>query len=126
VTLRWAIPLILLVACARQPLPEGDAPPPDIRNAEITIIVKNQHWLDINIYLMRGTLSERLGMASGPSDKVFTVPWTKVGGSGQIRLRADPVGQGRGHLTEFFMVRPGSVVEWTIGSGLRYSNIAVY
>jgi hypothetical protein len=124
--LRRLLPFLVLAACSRQPEPEGDAPPPDIRNAEITVVIKNEHFLDINVYLVRGTLSERLGTANGPSEKVFSVPWTRVGGSGQIRLRADPLGQGGGLVTEFFMVRPGSVVEWTIGSGLRYSNLAVY
>jgi hypothetical protein len=117
---------LLLVACGRQPQPSPDATPPDVRNAEITVVVKNQHWLDINVYLLRGTASDRLATVTGASEKVVSVPWTRIGGSGQLRLRADPIGQSGELYTEVISVRPGSVVEWTIGSGLRQSNVGVY
>ncbi len=125
-SIRRFAPVLFLLACGRQPSPDTEAPPPDIRNAEITVVVKNQHWLDLNVYIIRGTLSERLGTARGPADQVFSVPWSRVGGSGHIRLRADPVGQGGNLVTDFFTVRPGAVVEWTIGSGLRQSGISVF
>lgn len=118
--------LLLLPACARQAEHDPDAPPPDIRNAEVTIIVNNQHWLDINIYLIRGTLGDRIGTATANSSKIFSLPWTRVGGSSEIRLRGDPIGQPGALYTEHISVRPGSVVEWTVGTGMRQSNVAVY
>lgn len=119
------VPLMFVVACARQPEPSDDAPSPDLTTAEITIVVKNQHWLDLNVYLLRGTYHKRLGIAGSSSTKVFSVSWSEVGASA-IRLGADPIGDRATLSTELLAVRPSSVVEWTIGSGLRQSNVSVY
>jgi hypothetical protein len=123
--LRWLmLPLVLLLACARQPEPSDNAPSSDLTTAEITVVVKNQHWLDLNVYLIRGTYQKRLGIAGSSSTKVFSVSWSEVGGSA-VRLGADPIGDRTGLSTELLAVRPSSVVEWTIGSGLRQSNVSV-
>ena len=98
----------------------------DGRNAEVTILVRNRHWLDLNIYLIRGTVSERLATAGGLSEKIISLPWRRITGSGTIRLGADPVGQNRGIVSETIVVRPSSVVEWTIESDLRASHVSVY
>ena len=99
---------------------------PDLRNAEVTILVRNRHWLDLNIYLIRGTVSERLATAGGLSDKIISLPWRRVEGAGTIRLGADPIGQNRGIRTEIIQVRPSSVVEWTIESNLRGFQVSVF
>ena len=99
---------------------------PDFRNAEVTIMVRNQHWLDLNIYLVRGTSTERLATAGGLSTKVITLPWQRLGGAGTLRLGADPIGQDRGIVSEMVQVRPSSVVEWTIESDLRNSYVSVF
>lgn len=99
---------------------------PDLRNAEVTILVRNRHWLDLNIYLIRGTVSERLATAGGLSDKIISLPWRRVEGAGTIRLGADPIGQNRRIRTEIIQVRPSSVVEWTIESNLRGFQVSVF
>ena len=63
---------------------------------------------------------------TGLSDRIISLPWRRVEGSGTIRLGADPIGQLRGVTTEMILVRPSSVVEWTIESGLRASFVSVY
>lgn len=119
--------------CLNRPAPgavnQADSIPDresDLRNAEVTILVRNRHWLDVNIYLIRGTVSERLGTAVGLSDRVISLPWRRVEGGGTMRLAADPIGQNRGVITETILVRPSSVVEWTIESGLRGFHVAVF
>lgn len=104
----------------------GPAERPDLSNAEVTILVRNRHWLDVNIYLIRGTVSERLATAAGLSEKIISLPWRRVEGAGTIRLGADPIGQNRGIMTETILVRPSSVVDWTIESGLRGFHVSVY
>lgn len=125
VFIRRTLVLMLLFACARPPEPGENALPPDLRNAEITVVIKNQHWLDVNVYLMLGSSRHRLGTAGSLATKVFSVPWYRIGGS-TIRLQADPIGDRTSLSTEFLTVRPGSVVEWAIGSGLRQSTVSVY
>ena len=104
----------------------ASAEEPDFRNAEITILVRNRHWLDLNIYLMHGRVTERLATAAGLSDIVISLPWRRVDGAGTIRLGADPIGQNRGIVTEMIQVRRSAVVEWTIESGLRGSQVSVF
>jgi hypothetical protein len=99
---------------------------PDLRNAEVTILIRNRHWLDVNIYLIRGRVSERLATAAGLSEKVISLPWRRVEGASIIRLGADPIGQNRGIITETIQVRPSSVVDWTIESGLRGFHVSVF
>jgi hypothetical protein len=98
----------------------------DLRNAEVTIMIHNHHWLDLNIYLVRGPVTERLATATGLTTKVISLPWRRVEGAGTIRLGADPIGQNRGVVTETIVVRPSSVVEWTIESGLRGFFVSVF
>ena len=125
--------LLCLTGCAHRSAP-GTATEPDsdlaeerdFRNAEVTILVRNRHWLDLNVYLIRGSVSERLGTVTGLSDRIISLPWRRVEGSGTIRLGADPIGQLRGVTTEMILVLPSSVVEWTIESGLRASFVSVY
>ena len=124
--MHWLCPLVLLLAaCARPPESSDSAPPPDLQNAEITVVVNNQHWLDLNIYLVQGPSRRRLGIAPSQSSKVISVPWARITGS-TIRLGGDPFGDRASLVTDFLAVRPNAVVEWTVGSGLRQSSASVY
>jgi hypothetical protein len=127
------VAILGLTGCAARSAPNGGNAPDsaasagdDLRNAEVTILIRNHHWLDLNIYLIRGSVSEQLGTAGGLSERVISLPWRRVAGGGTIRLGADPIGQSRGVTTETIVVRPSSVVEWTIESGLRGSHVSVY
>ncbi|MEO8200228.1 MAG: hypothetical protein ABI679_06895 [Gemmatimonadota bacterium] len=130
---RFLIPILLLgfAACARK-APAGGEPGPDsppaqdLSNAEVTIVIVNHHLLDITVYLMRGGNLQRLGTAPGLSTKIFSVPWRRVEGRGEIRLAADPIGQNATIRTEYLVVRPGSVVEWAIESVLTQSSVSVH
>lgn len=124
-SVRWVSIALILAACAAPPKPAGDAPSPGLQNAELIVIVNNQHWLDVNIYLMRGTHPERLGTAGSQASKVFSISWSRIEGS-TIRLSADPIGDRTTISTELLAIRPSAVVEWTIGSGLRQSSVSVY
>lgn len=110
-------------AAASDSVMSGEA---DFRNAEVTILVRNRHWLDLNIYLLHGRVTERLATASGLSEKIISLPWRRVDGAATIRLGADPIGQNRGVVTDQIQVRPSAVVEWTIESGLRGFQVSVF
>lgn len=110
--------------CAR-PNPD-DPPAPDLRNAEITLQVVNQHWLDVNVYLVTlGGNEDRVGTVNASSTRTFPIPWTRIGRS-QFRLKADPIGARTPLYTDPVTVQPSSAVEWTIRSGLRGSVVSVF
>ncbi|MEO8294783.1 MAG: hypothetical protein ABI613_04640 [Gemmatimonadota bacterium] len=123
--------LLFLLACAgKAPAGSGaqpDSAPPseDLTHAEITTVVVNHNLLDMTVYLVRGGNLQRLGTAPGLSTRIFSVPWRRIEGRGEMRLAADPVGQNGTIRTEYIIVRPGSVVEWIIESVLTQSTVSV-
>jgi hypothetical protein len=124
--------LLLAAGCAGRragdsaPGPDSTAVGTDLTNAEITIVINNHHLLDMTIYLFRGNHPERLGTAPGLSSKIFSLPWRRVEARGEVRLGADPLGQNGRITTDFLIVRPGSVVEWTIENVLTQSSVSVH
>lgn len=124
--------LTLVAACARKPAatnPSPDSAPAaeeNLSNAEITVVIDNHNLLDMTVYLIRGNHPERLGTAPSLSTRIFSLPWRRVEGRGEIRLAADPIGQNGTIRTEFLVVRPGSVVQWTIENVLSQSSVSVH
>jgi hypothetical protein len=124
--------LVLLYGChgrvsaANSPTPDSTPAEEDLTHAEITIVIANHNLLDMTIYLVRGGNLERVGNAPGLSTKVFSLPWRRVDGRGEVRLAADPIGQNSTIRTEYLIVRPGSVVEWTIENVLTQSVVSVH
>ncbi len=116
---------ILCLGCHNRTA-DGSPAPVDAPRADIILLVRNHHWLDLNVYLMRGTLKQRLGTVTGASEKSFNIPWARLAGETGLRLLADPVGQREELREEVLAVNPGSVVEWTIEGGMRSSSISVY
>jgi hypothetical protein len=126
-----AILLTLAGGCARRPAASGAEPDsspgaePDFRNAEVTILIRNHNLLDMTVYLIQNGHPERLGTAPGLSSKIFSLPWRRVDGKGEIRLGADPIGQNGMIRTESLVVRHSSIIEWTIESVLSQSSVTV-
>jgi hypothetical protein len=103
------IPLLLLLALgactsARQ---RGPLPPAQERT---TVRVENQNFLDMNIYVLRGTQRVRLGMVTGVSTRTFTLPDNLVFGMATLRFQADPVGRQQAPISHEITVRAGEQV----------------
>ncbi|MCG8607656.1 hypothetical protein MJD09_22060 [bacterium] len=65
------------------------------RKFEATIEVQNQSWLDMRIYVLRASHRTLLGLVTGSSTRVFTIPSDLIFGSTSLRFIADPVGSRR-------------------------------
>ncbi len=124
-TLNVVLLAILCLGCHNRTA-DGSPAPVDAARADITLLVRNHHWLDINVYMMRGNVRQRLGTVTGASEKTFNIPWARLVGQAGLRLIADPVGQIGELGEEVNAVNPGSVVEWTIEGGMRSSSVSVY
>lgn len=117
---------ILLPAACHHADPDGPPAPADAPRAEVTLLVRNHHWLDINVYLVRGNIRQRLGTVTGTADKRFSIPWSRLDGQTGLQLIADPVGQTGQLRSDLVAIRPGSDVEWTIENGMRSSTMTVF
>jgi hypothetical protein len=76
--------------------------------------VENQGFNDMVIYAVSGGQRVRLGLATGNSTKLFTVPTSLLRGGGPIRFLADPIGGNRSPVSDEMTVHPGDLVTLTI------------
>lgn len=92
-------------ACARGGRSAAVAP-----EARTTVRVRNQGFLDMNVYVIRGGARYRLGTATGNSTSVFTIPASIVQPLTPLRFLADPIGGNRTPVSEEITVSPGDEV----------------
>jgi hypothetical protein len=106
--------LATLAGCARN---TESAPRPPQEPSYV--LVTNQSWLDMNVYVLRGTQRVRLGNVHSGSSARFRIPTGMVFGVTPLRFQVQ-AGSSRGVLTSFeIMVAPGEEVGLNIPSTVR-------
>jgi len=96
----------LAAGCSRnQNVDENAEPAPVTR-----LRVQNQAFLDMTIYVYRGSQRLRLGTANGNSTTRFTIPSSLIFGATPLRFQADPIGSNRASISEEISVSPGDEV----------------
>ncbi|MGQ0814075.1 MAG: hypothetical protein ACT4O1_06370 [Gemmatimonadota bacterium] len=93
--------------------------------AATTLLVTNDNWQTMHIYLVRATMRTRLGSVPSQGRTEFKVPGDMLVGTNDIIIAADPVGSGESYVSPRIQVFPGSQIAFTVGSQVRYSNFAV-
>jgi len=79
-----------------------------------TLRVRNQNFLDMDVFVLRYGQRIRLGMVTGLSTQLFTLRDDIVRSSPELRFELHPIG-GRGNpRTETISVQPGDELELTI------------
>jgi hypothetical protein len=86
-------------------------------NAETRVVVDNQAFPDMTIYVLEGGRRVRLGLAGGNSKTTFTIPKYQVQTLTSIRFLADPIGSNRTPISESITVSPGDEVTLRIPPG---------
>jgi hypothetical protein len=79
-------------------------------NAATRLVVDNQAFPDMDIFVLEGGRRVRLGMAGGNSKTSFTIPKYLVRSLTSLRFYADPIGGKRTPVTEEIQVSPGDEV----------------
>jgi hypothetical protein len=82
-----------------------------------TLRVRNQNFLDMNVFVVRGGQPIRLGTVSGNSTQVLRIPAYLLAGVTPLRFVADPIGRSRGPVSEEIVVSPGDQVELMVPPG---------
>jgi len=114
--------LAMVAACAHKNSPNEELePPPD----PIALHVKNENFLDMNVYVVSSGASRRLGTVTGNGSGEFSVPWSFGSASG-IVLVAQPIGSRGNAQSPSLNVSPGQVVEFKVGSTLRQTTATVH
>lgn len=100
----------------------GEQPPP---HEPIPIRVRNENFLDVNVYASVGSLSRRLGTVPGNSSATFTLDWSATVGQ-PIVMTAIPIGGGGARATsQGLNVGYGQMIYFNVGSVLRQSTATV-
>jgi len=87
------------------------------------LVVQNDYWLDVVIYLVHGTARIRMGTVTGLSHATFRIKQGVVS-TESARLLVDPIGASRGYLTDAITVMPGQLIELRVGSPLNFSTVS--
>jgi len=90
------------VACARG-APDVEVDP----DAPTTVVVDNQGFPDMTIYVFEGSRRIRLGIAGGHSETRFTLPKYLVRHLTTLRFQGDPIGGNRTPFSDNIQVSPG-------------------
>jgi hypothetical protein len=121
-----ALTLMLLTAasaCVRHP--QGDEEEPLIKRDPVIVHVRNENFLDMNVFVIVSGVSRRLGQVSGNGQGDFSVDWGLTVGQ-SITLTAVPIG-GRGSAnTGPLSIGLGQVIDFTVAPVLRQSTVSVH
>ena len=113
---------LTVLACRKR---DATTPAPD-PNTAVPVEIENHYMGDVTIYLVRGSLRQRLGMVTALGTAEFTFPWRWLSQSGSSRLLAYPIAGARAQLSEPLIVQPGQWIKWTLEADLTRSSMAVY
>lgn len=115
-----AMTLAALAGCSRNKIDTGQ----DYRPNPIPVHVKNENFLDMNVYVVVSGVARRLGMVTGNGKGDFKIDWNVVYGQ-SIVLRAIPIGGNGGITSPALNVGEGQEIEFRIASTLRQSTAVV-
>ena len=105
---------------APDPVSDGGEQPRDF-----AVQVTNNSWSAIHVYVVAGGQWESLGLVASQNTADYEVSRSRLGGRGEIRLVADPVGSTQGYFSDPILVEPGDRVEWTLQNNLSLSSVFV-
>jgi hypothetical protein len=109
-----------LGACA--PLSQGA----ETMDKRTTLIVENNNWADMTVYLVRDGMQSRVGSVPSLSRSRFVLSDALVGGLGEIRLLADPIGSSQRFLSQPIHVLPGQQVQFRLENNVQLSSYSVF
>lgn len=121
-TIAAAFAVAALAACA----PVMDQAQTGPRESQTTLVVKNNNWQEVVIYMVRGPSRARLGSVAGMGTARFHLTDSMIANAGDVRILADPVGSARTYTSPVIDVLPGSQVELQVQSNINSSSFAVY
>jgi hypothetical protein len=113
--------LVFVSGCFRSRIGDQQDERPD----PIQVRVKNDNFLDVNVFANVAGASRRLGMVTGNTTQVFLVDWLATGGQ-SLTINAVPIG-GRGSAsTGALNIGPGQMVDFRVAMVLNQSVVSVH
>lgn len=89
----------------------------------IDVVVHNNAWLDMHVYVVQSGLTESLGMVTGLSADTLMLPRTIAESGQDMRILADPIGGFGSYLSPTLLVDPGDEIDVDIENNLDLSQV---
>jgi hypothetical protein len=93
--------------------------------AVTTARIKNNNWLDIKVYAVRGGSRERIGIVRAFDTQVFELPRHLLDTRG-LRLFVDLIGSQQWYQTDLIPVWPGQLIDLVVQDRLVQSHYSVF
>lgn len=106
-------------SCSRN----GEAAGEVVPTSAIGLRVRNNNFLDMDVYAVSAGLATRLGTVTGNSSRNFVMDGSL--GTPDLRIVATPIGGNGRATTGQLLVSPGQVIDFTIGSTLNNSTVII-
>ncbi len=113
-TYRSLRPLLLLTLLALLTACGTSKRQPQLQGEETTVRVDNRNFLDMTIYVLRGSQRVRLGLVNGVSTQIFRIPDNLIFGASSLRFLADPVGGNATPVSQEITIISGDQVQLII------------
>ena len=98
----------------------------DTLRERTTLTVENNNWQDMTVYLVRDGVRARLGSVPALGRSNFTLPEALIGGSGEVRLMADPLGSSSRFTTQPINLMRGQQVRFRLENNVQLSSYLVF
>jgi len=91
-----------------------------------SLAVENHHWLDVEVYVMHGGQTTRVGLVTATTTQNFVLPAYLLVPGGGIQLAAHAIGGGQDLRSEVITLSGGERVEWTLERSLLHGSLSVH
>ena len=118
---RLVVLLVVATACVHRSPNDQES---DTRYDPVPVHVRNDNFLDMNVFVVAGGMARRLGQVTGNSEADFSIEWSVANGQ-SFYLQAIPIGGFGAAYSGSLNVGPGQMVDFRIGSTLRQSYATV-
>jgi len=89
------------------------------------LVVENNNWQDMTVYLLRDGMRHRLGSVPTLGRQRFRLTPAMISGAGTLRIVADPLGSNRAWVSEPFYVQMGDVVQFKLENNIALSSYMI-
>jgi hypothetical protein len=89
----------------------------------IGVLVRNDNFLDVDVYVVADGMPTRLGTVTGNNKHMFAIDPSLA--TRDLKLVATPIGGSGRASTGSVLVSAGQVIEFTVGSTLNNSTVTV-
>lgn len=96
------------------------------RNEQTMLVVENNNWTDMTLYVLRDGSRARVGSVTGLGHGRFKLPDALVGGAGDIRILADPLGAGERFVSHPLTIMPGQEIRLRLENNIALSSYSVW